>query len=87
MTPSSQSSDEERVDEMRSASMTEPDAYGLYPIDRRIISMIARGQCYDDIAKELLWGYRTVSVRVHVLCQRLGVSGRAELTQWAQKHL
>lgn len=87
MTPSSQSGDEERVNEIRSASMTEPDAYGLYPIDRRIISLIARGQFYGDIAKELQWGYRTVSVRVHVLCQKLGVSGRAELIQWAQKHL
>ncbi len=67
--------------------MSEIVANELNPIDRKIMILIARGQFYNDIAEELQWGYRAVSVRVHALYQKLGASNRAELIQWAQEHL
>lgn len=67
--------------------MQERDGYGLSAVDRRIITELMRGQTFDDIARALRWGSRTLSVRVKVLYRKLGVANRAELERWAQEHL
>jgi len=64
----------------------EPGLSDLTPIERRILSLIARLKSSKEIAAELFIHYRTVENHRTHICQKLGLHGHNALFKFAIQH-
>lgn len=69
--------------------MAEPDPYRNVTLTRRemeVVTYIAEGQTYREIAKALGISEKTVATYRERAAEKLGVRTRAELVRWALEH-
>ena len=55
----------------------------LSPREREVMRLIARGDAYKEVAKELFISVKTVETHVSNVLRKLQLSNRYELTRWA----
>jgi len=64
----------------------EPPAEELTPREREVLQLIAMGHTNAEISEQLFLSVRTVESHRARIHEKLGVSGRAELTRYALEH-
>jgi DNA-binding NarL/FixJ family response regulator len=64
----------------------QPGLNELTPMERRILSLVARQRSSKEIAEELFIHYRTVENHRTHICQKLGLCGHNALFKFALQH-
>ncbi|MEI6620411.1 MAG: response regulator transcription factor [Actinomycetes bacterium] len=65
-------------------AQTDEELDRLTPREREVMRLIARGYTYREVARELVLSVKTVETHVSAVLRKLQLSGRQELTRWAQ---
>jgi DNA-binding CsgD family transcriptional regulator len=58
---------------------------GLTPREREILTHVAAGHTYAEIARELVVSEKTVSVHISNMLRKTGTANRVELAQLARR--
>ena len=76
----------QRRERTRELTMRQPGLADLTPAERRVLSLIARGQASKDIAIALGIHYRTVENHRVSIAQKLGLHGHNAVLKFAMEH-
>ena len=76
----------QRRERNRELTTRQPGLADLTPAERRVLSLIARGQASKDIAAELGIHYRTVENHRVSIAQKLGLHGHNAVLKFAMEH-